>query len=430
MMKQQKLIVPLRCEHCGIMTNNSREFSKHMKTAHQEEVKRYECDQCDHQTYSKSEMEGHKISKNHVKSQVVECPIFNEKLSYGLNLVRHIENEHDNKNATAESISEDEEIKISYDDEEEVPFTLPPQFKTRFYPNEKEPTQVIFKSLQKSMLFAKATNNLNKIIKNKAKIEIKDTKVEFVNVNKEDNETDAIVKVSDAEGEGNARIKIWGTKENSKRHNSTVQINKMEGEEAEHVGRLANNILQPLLEHFLVNVNAKGLLQKPRTEKPTAHEHNAADQTIVLDLATEHCDLFGVGLQSLRSLRRHRRQAHIETEATAGTKRRATKAETNVLNPRKYDPTFSPPAKLRVVEKDKNKIAPSTKETVTETTSEEAPPIIQIKCRECDFTCSRREQLLEHKRNAKAESRAKESIKQKQIQRSRTFLKVKMPQRS
>ena len=59
-----------------------------------------------------------------------------------------------------------------------------------------------------------------------------------------------------------------------------------------------------------------------------------------------------------------------------------------------------------------NKTAPNTVESVTETITEEVNPPMEIKCRECEFKCSTREELLEHKRHAKAESRKNDALKE------------------
>ena len=106
---------------------------------------------------------------------------------------------------------EDNEIKASYESEEDDEFVLPQQFTARSYPNNTEETT------QNAMLFAKAITNLNRVFKSSAKIEIGQTKTEFISVHKEENETEAVIEITDSEGAGNARIKIWGTKSDSKK---------------------------------------------------------------------------------------------------------------------------------------------------------------------------------------------------------------------
>ena len=100
------------------------------------------------------------------------------------------------------------------------------------------------------MLFAMAITNLNRVFKSSGKIEIGQTKTEFISVHKEENETEAVIKITDSEGAGNARIKIWGTKPDRKKHKSTVQVSRMEGHGAKHLNKLATKILQPLIEHL------------------------------------------------------------------------------------------------------------------------------------------------------------------------------------
>ena len=377
LVKHNKMVVfktPRGCDQCGKKTNNTREYSKHMQSAHQEEVGHYECDQCKYLSYDENEVIGHMISKGHqIKKDIcVKCPLCTEEFAYGPKLVEHVTTTHQELNATADSTHENEEIQITYDveednnvsvteeseiivtyeEEDEEDFKLPPQYISRFYPEDsEEAAQVTYTSIQKSMLFGKATENLRKMMKRGTTIKIKNTEIEFLTENKKDNVTESTVKVNDEDGSGTARLKIWGPKPNSKRNKTTVQITKMEGQNTEFVGKLAKNIVQPLLEHLQVNVNAKGLLKETqddrKAENKTKKEKGLKNQGD--ELNPESCDTCGLGLKSMRSLRRHKRQEHIENEPLAGTKRKSTNTNTNVLNPRLADPTNSPPPKLRVV---------------------------------------------------------------------------------
>ena len=55
-------------------------------------------------------------------------------------------------------------------------------------------------------------------------------------------------------------------------------------------------------------------------------------------------------LQKFRSLRRHKRQEHIETQPPGGTKRKSTTISTTGNNPRQDDPNASPPLKVRALQ--------------------------------------------------------------------------------
>ena len=88
------------------------------------------------------------------------------------------------------------------------------------------------------------------MITKSTKLKIKRTKLEVVTLNKKDNTVEATIEVSDEDGKGNARLQIWGPKSNSKRSNCTVQISKVEGHDTDHVEKLANNMIIPLLEHL------------------------------------------------------------------------------------------------------------------------------------------------------------------------------------
>ena len=177
--------------------------------------------------------------EGHTKSQdtLVKCPICQESFPFGTNLVEHVNNNHDEKNVTTASLddeirittteSTDNEIKITYDEDEDV-FSLPPQFTKKLVTNNGgETTMIVVRSIQKSMLFARATVNLEKIIQDSAKIEISDTRLEVIYLRKQDNTVEATIEVSDKEGKGNVRLQIWGPKTSNKRSGSTVQMTKI-----------------------------------------------------------------------------------------------------------------------------------------------------------------------------------------------------------
>ena len=264
-------------------------------------------------------------------------------------------------NLCDESLNEGDEIKVTYGEEENDDFTLPKQFSSKFHPNDSdETTSVTLQSIQKSMLFAKATANFGKIIKKSGKIAIKDTQMEVTSVETKDNKVEAIVEVTDKKSKGNVRLQIWGPKINTKRNKCTVLITKMEGYDSDLVGKVTKEVIKPLLEHFLVNVNAKGLLKESienmesnttikKVVKFADDKKEKQEQSILND-----CDICGTKLQSIRSLRRHKRQEHIETQPPGGTKRKSTTITTNVNNPRQNDPNASPPPKLRVLQNNKN----------------------------------------------------------------------------
>ena len=301
LVKHNKMVVfktPQGCDHCGKKSNNTREYNKHMQSAHQEDVGHYECDQCKYLSYDENEVIGHMISKGHqVKKDIcVKFPLCTEKFAYGSKLVDLVTTTHKEVNATADSTHEDEEIQITYDvnednnvsvteeseiivtyeeEDDEEDFKLPPQYISRFYPEDsEEAAQVTYTSIQKSMIFGKATENLRKIMKRGTKIKINNTEIEFLTENKKDNVTESTVKVNDEEGSGTARLKIWGPKQNSKCNKTTVQVTKMEGQNTEFVGILAKKIVQPLLEHLQVNVNAIGLLKETQNNKKVEEKTN------------------------------------------------------------------------------------------------------------------------------------------------------------
>ena len=385
--KQNRLVVfkaPIGCGQCGKMTNTSKEYSTHMKYVHQEDAYYFECDQCKFMSYDKNEVEGHMISKGHKKLQTisekkqpcVQCPLCSEEVPYGMDFVEHVNVAHVDKNATAEIVEDNEEInvyyddsenpedeiQVSYDDEEDEEFSLPPQFTTKVTCNDTQTTMVTFKSVQKSMLSAKATTNLAKMIRKSTKIGIKTTQLEVVTFKKKDNTVEATIKVTDKEVEGNARLQIWGPKPNNKRNCTTVLVSKMEGHNAEFVEKLANNIIKPLLEHLLVNVDAKGLLgegdQKPKTNVAAKDNIRSKMQQKAQpkDNLLSQCDTCGIGLKTERSLRRHKRDDHIENQPLGGAKRTHENQTMNLLNPRLNDSTASPPTKLRVVPEAQEKV--------------------------------------------------------------------------
>ena len=135
-------------------------------------------------------MEGHLISKGHTKSQttLVKCPICDEQFPFGIDLLEHLNNVHEDKNVKTQSLDDeirittteniDSDIKITYDEEDDKDvFSLPPQFTKKLVTNNAyETTMVVLRSIQKSMLFAKATVNFGKMIQDSAKIEMNNTK--------------------------------------------------------------------------------------------------------------------------------------------------------------------------------------------------------------------------------------------------------------
>ena len=167
---------------------------------------------------------------------------------------------------------------------------------------------------------------------------------------------DATLEVTNEKVNGNSRLQIWGPKPN-KRSNSTVLIGKIGGNDPNIVEILANGIIKPLLEHLLTNVDAKGLLKesepkkeiKERQEEKKKSKEKSKPKPQPEKFNSTDCDTCGEGLQSIRSLRRHKRQEHIEAQPPAGTKRRCMTETNNVINPRLNDPTNSPPSKLRAV---------------------------------------------------------------------------------
>ena len=134
----------------------------------------------------------------------------------------------------------EDEFKVTYVDEDEDEFTVPKQFSSKFHPNDsEETTSVTFKSIQKSMLFSKATSNLRKIITKSGKISIKNTHMQVNSHNTNDNKVEAIVEVTDKELKGNVRLQIWGPKVNMKRNKCTVLVTKVEGNDSDLVGKVA-----------------------------------------------------------------------------------------------------------------------------------------------------------------------------------------------
>ena len=177
-----------------------------------------------------------------------------------------------------------------------------------------------------------------------------------IQVQSKDNKVEAIVEVEDDEGAGNVRLQLWEPK--NKRNKCTVLIAKLENQGTEHVGKLAKNIIKPLLNHLLVNIDTKNFPKESNQNNlpnevrnkikiPTKVKHNRNYNGI----SNLECDSCGEHLQSVRSLRRHNRTEHIdiETQPLAGIKRKSAYKNVNVINPRQDDPTASPPLKLRVV---------------------------------------------------------------------------------
>ena len=116
---------PVGCKECGKKTNNSREFSQHMRSVHQTEAEYLKCDHCPFMSYDGNEVERHKISKNHNTNNKLECPICNAELPSDARLVEHVNSRHGDMNASVESLPGDDGIKVTYDEAAEDEFDLP-----------------------------------------------------------------------------------------------------------------------------------------------------------------------------------------------------------------------------------------------------------------------------------------------------------------
>ena len=163
---------PLGCVECGKKANNSREFMNHMEGAHQKEAEYVKCEQCDFMSLDSREVESHRISKKHSRNMKLECPICNDELPSPAWKVEHVENIHGDLNASAESQPGDDGIKVTCNEdlEGDDEFALPEQFTTKTTLSDTEETILVtFKSVQKSMLFGKASGNLMKMIKSQLK---------------------------------------------------------------------------------------------------------------------------------------------------------------------------------------------------------------------------------------------------------------------
>ena len=96
-------------------------------------------------------------------------------------------------------------------------------------------------------------------------------------------------------------------------------------------------MIEPLLKHLLTNINATGLLREHQPVKHGQGESNKID-----------CEICGTELESLRSLRKHKRQNHIETPNPSGVKRKSM--PDSLDNIIRKDKNASPPPKIRAVE--------------------------------------------------------------------------------
>ena len=120
------------------------------------------------------------------------------------------------------------EIKVEYNEEEDKndeEETLSPQFTVRCFPEEpEEPAQVTFKSIQKSMLFSGACGHLAKMMRKSASITIGNVTAIVLDTKKGLACVETTLEVSHKDERGNARLKIWGPRQDGKRKDCTVQV--------------------------------------------------------------------------------------------------------------------------------------------------------------------------------------------------------------
>ena len=107
-----------------------------------------------------------------------------------------------------------------------------------------------------------------------------------------------------------------------------------------------------------MNTNAKGLLEEPKKPKQTKETKQdkvkptkaQKIQAKLLNSEYEQCNICGLALQSMRSMRKHKRQDHIDAQPPGGTKQYHTK------NLESSESTTLPPSKLRAVQKEVNSV--------------------------------------------------------------------------
>ena len=76
---------------------------------------------------------------------------------------------------------------------------------------------------------------------------------------------EAELEISYLEERGNARLKIWGPRKDGKPKECTVQVSKIGSHTSRAVYLLSTYIISPLLDHLLVNVDAKDLLKNSQS---------------------------------------------------------------------------------------------------------------------------------------------------------------------
>ena len=269
----------------------------------------------------------------------------------------HMKSVHSDETAEANYITEDINIEFGEDDDEEK---LPSQYTTKSYPKDpEEPTQISHKSIQKSLLFGKAVENLGKVFKREAKITIGKTKATVKDSKgKTDTCLEAVVEVNDNKQLGCARLKIWGPKLDGKKKDCTVQMCKMEGQPTVSVKVLNEKIVKPLIDHLLVNSDTKNAVKsltkaaennliKPSNIKTKLKEDKFSSDSLL----KPKCNPCNEEFPNIRTMRKHKRDEHSpqrkpqskpKQEIMPGQKRKQEhKSKKNVE---------SPPRKLRVFE--------------------------------------------------------------------------------
>ena len=268
-----------------------------------------------------------------------QCSDCDFKSSNNDDLESHMVNVHVSNDG--EQSAKTKDIKIEFGDEEDENI-LPPQYTTKSYPKyPDDPTQISHKSIQKSLLFGKATENLGKIFKKNAKIMIDKTKATVKDYKgKTDTRLEATVEITDDDGSGCARVTIWGPKLDGKKKDCTVQICKMEGQPVVAVKILNEMIVKPLLVNSDTK-NAIKSLAKANTNIVTDREKEDEEESSKLK-----CDPCKKEFINVRTMRKHKRERNSKVkfnqDILPGLKRKKeTKAKIN---------SESPPRKLRVME--------------------------------------------------------------------------------
>ena len=353
--------LPLNCGECNEPFNSGNALIKHMQQTHM--VASHlpdDCDNCKMRFSSFQELMDHaELDVLIETSGSVDTNAQVEPVNDDVQIRTHMKSVHEQ-----DKKPEKEDIQIEFGDEDDENI-LPLQYTTKSYPKEPEdPTTVSYKSIQKSILFAKATENLGKILKKDAKITIGKTKA-IIRDSRYPAPTrfEAVVEVENSKESGCARVTIWGPSAEGKRKDCTVQITKMEYHPTALVKALAETIVKPLLDHLIENSDTKNAVKSlaKKFEQNDPETKSKPEDEIKKDSKTSNisklkCTPCKKEFSTIRTMRRHNRDEHV----TQRNSKKKIDPEILPSQKRKQDSEKkkndavkdSPPRKQRVIEKE------------------------------------------------------------------------------